>query len=173
MWLQFSLPESSAQWPHPSDQAASRPSPAAHPRQQHHTHPWGASSSSHSTGTLCPPFPVVAALTLVEERNRGEFLCSIWLFALQWLQQKDPAPALSRAPATEATTQGLSLYDFPVAKMATKAVLLNPPWPGPWAFTLGMSCGLSPCVGAGKGCVWQRGHVGTPCAQAAPLTEPW
>lgn len=54
-------------------------------------------------------------------------------------------------------TQGVSLCDFPVAKMATKAVLLIPAWPGPWtalALTLGVLHGLSPCVGAGKGCVW-------------------
>lgn len=69
--------------------------------------PWTAASHSplgnlhspHCTGTLCPPFPAVAAFILVEERNQGEFLCSIWFFGLQWLKQKDLAPALSRAPA--------------------------------------------------------------------------
>lgn len=46
-----------------------------------------------------PSLALVAALILVEERNWGEFLCIIWFFALQWLKRKDPAPALSRAPA--------------------------------------------------------------------------
>lgn len=72
---------------------------------------------------------------------------------------------------TEAMTEGFSLCDFPVAKMAAKAVQLGQVHGQPWHLLWACYMGWAPCVGAGKGCVWQRGHVGTRCAQGAEPTK--
>lgn len=175
MWLQLSLPGSSAQWPRPSHQAASDPSPAAHPQQQHHTHPWGTSSSPHSTGTLCPPFPW-SLLLYWWRRGAGEsfFVAFGSLHFSGWNRGTLHQP-FPEHQQTEAVTQGLSLCDFAVAKMATKAVqrgqVHGQPWHSLWVCYMGWApVQEQGRAVAGREAVWAHTE---PRQLWAPLTEPW